>query len=428
MESPETVALVGRLFREWRPHVVVDCHVTDGMDFQYEMTYFAGESPNAPSPLLRYVAGIKDAVQRGLTAAGHRAAPFGDLDDPSDPNKGLHMWSASPRYSTSYFETRNRVSLLAEAHAYKPFKVRVAATYEMLRAILDHVARDPKALLDAVARSEEETARRAAPGARASFGLTFKTSGDPTLIEFEGWKFSIVRSQVTGKPRVVWSGDPVTWRIPFFATSVPEKQVRVPRGYLLSRAYEPLAAKAALHGLRIERTLKDADLDVEVYRVSSLTWAGKSYQGHHEAAAKGASAIERRHVPTGTFWIPLDQPDASIAIWMFEPESPDGFLAWNEFDNLLETKMVVEDHVVEKMAAEMLKDPNVRADFASAFPAGSEDTARGPDATEAGAHRRLMWFYERSPFFDREVGVYPVYRVPGELGVPTAPWSPTAIR
>jgi hypothetical protein len=38
------------------------------------------------------------------------------------------------------------------------------------------------------------------------------------------------------------------------------------------------------------------------------------------------------------------------------------------------------------------------------------------------------WLNERSPFFDREDGVYPVYRVPGELGVPTAPWSPTAIR
>src|SRR5262249_34138608 len=53
MESPETAALVGKLFREWRPHVVVDCHVTDGMDFQYEMTYFAGESPDAPAPLRR---------------------------------------------------------------------------------------------------------------------------------------------------------------------------------------------------------------------------------------------------------------------------------------------------------------------------------------------------------------------------------------
>ncbi|MBI3450541.1 MAG: M14 family metallopeptidase [Acidobacteria bacterium] len=426
MESPETAALVGRLFRDFRPHVVVDCHVTDGMDFQYEMTYFAGESPNAPAPLRRYVAGMKEAIGKGLAATGHAAAPFGDLENPADPNQGVRMWAPSPRYSTSYFETRNRVSLLAEAHAYKPFAVRVAATYEMLRSILEHVAADPKGLTGAVAASEAESARRATAERGATFGLAFKATDDRVMVDYLGWSFDVVPSEVTGRLRVVWSRRPETFRVPLYASLVATKEVRVPRGYLLSRAYAPLAAKAVLHGLRVSRTLADADLDVEVFRATELAWAAGSYQGHHAAEAKGAWAVERRHVPSGTFWIPLDQPDAPIAMWLFEPESPEGFLAWNAFDNILERKMVVEDPVVERMAAEMLKDQRVRADYERAFPGGAGAAPRDPNEADAAAERRLMWFYARSPFFDREVGVYPIARVTSDPGLRTAEWTPPA--
>ncbi len=415
LESPETVALVGRLFREWRPHLVVDCHVTDGMDFQYEMTYYAGEGPNAPEPLRRYVEGIKKAIGKGLAETGHKAAPWGDLDDPADPNKGVSLWSASPRYSTSYFETRNRVSLLAESHAHKPFPVRVAATFEMLRAILEHVAADPEALLRTVRESEEETARRASALSEARFVLRADVSREASMVDYEGWDFTVVTSEVTGQPRVVWSRTPATWRVPLRSKFVPTLEVAVPRGYLLSRAYAPLAEKALLHGLRVERTREDATLDVEVARVSQMTWEDHSYQGHHAAAATVRSGVERRFLPAGTFWIPLDQPDASIAVWMFEPESPDGLLSWNYFDNVLERKMIVEDHVVEAIAAEALKDPAVRAEYERAV--ASDPTMKDDP------RRRLMWFYERSPFFDREVGVYPVFRVTGSFDVPTVPWS-----
>jgi hypothetical protein len=92
------------------------------------------------------------------------------------------------------------------------------------------------------------------------------------------------------------------------------------------------------------------------------------------------------------------------------------------------------------MAAEALKDPNVRAAYdamvrdqrnvaSGADPNGSEPGAKSGDEREKeAAHRRLMWFYERSPYFDREVGVYPVFRVKSDLGVPTAAWSPPGVR
>lgn len=413
-ESPETAALVGRLFRLWRPHIVLDCHVTDGMDHQYEMTYFAGEGLNAPAPLRAYVSRIKEVIGKGLRKAGHEAAPLWDLDDPADPNSGVTPWAFTPRFSTSYFQARNRVSLLAEAHAHKPFRVRVAATLRMIRSMLEEVAREPEALLSAVRESEAETIRRASSG--HLFTLRSEPTGKARTIEFLGWEFNVARSEVTGRSRVLWSRVPATWRVPLFDERRPTLQIRVPRGYLLSRAYGHVAEKAHLHGLRVERTLEEAELEVEVYRILEMTRRERSYQGHFPATAKIEKGVERRVVPTGTYWIPLDQPDAAVAVWMLEPESPDGLLHWNYFDNVLDRKMVVSNRMLEEMAARELQDPEVRAAYERAL-------AADPGMKE-DPRRRLLWFYDRSPYFDPEVGLYPVFRVTGELGVPVAEWTP----
>jgi hypothetical protein len=414
MEAPETVALVGNLFRRWRPHVVVDCHVTDGLDFQYVMTHFAGESLNTPPSLAEYVGRMKKAIDRGVTAAGYKSGSFFNLVDSTDPASGFRTWAPTPRYSTTYFEAHNRVSLLAEAHAHKPFRDRVAATLAMLRAILEEVASDPEAVVDAVRRAEEETVRRVKEA--APFALEMEPSDHAEMVEFEAWEHRVVKSEVTGGKRVLWSDRPVTHRVPMYRTLEATRQIRLPRGYLLSRAYGHLAAKARLHGLRVEQTLEEREMDVVAYRVKEMTWSDRSYQGHHVATAAVEPAVERRKIPAGTYWIPLDQPSGLLAPWLFEPESPDGFLHWNFFDNVLERKMVVEETVLEEMAAEQLRDPEVRAAY--------EKALESDPAMRREPSSRLWWFYNRSPYFDEQVGLYSVFRVTGELGIRTSAWTP----
>lgn len=415
MESPETVGLVGQLFRRWRPEVVVDCHVTDGMDFQYVMTHFAGESLNSPPSLAGYVTRMKKVIDDGVRGAGYPSGSFFSFVNLADPSSGLREWVPTPRFSTAYFEAHNRVSILAETHAHKPYLDRVGATLAMLRAIVDEVARDPEAVTAAVRRAEEETMRRA--GAGASIALTMETTDESMPTEIETWEHRVVKSEVTGNDLVLWDrSKPVVHTVPFFGKLRATAEVALPRGYLLSRAYGHLAEKAWLHGLSIGRTLEDAEIEVEVDRVTKLAWDETSFQGHHAASAELRRAVERRSVPAGTYWITAGQPGARVAAFLFEARSPDGLLAWNFFDNVLEQKMVATDDQVENLAARMLEEPAVREAWEAALAA---DPAMREDPSN-----RLRWFYEQSPYFDAEVGVYPVYRVTGELGVRTAAWEP----
>ena len=61
--------------------------------------------------------------------AGHRVGPYVSLLDRDDPTKGFTSNVGEPRYATGYYPLRNRVSVLVENHAHKPYADRVRALF-----------------------------------------------------------------------------------------------------------------------------------------------------------------------------------------------------------------------------------------------------------------------------------------------------------
>ena len=97
------------------------------------------------------------------------------------------------------------------------------------------------------------------------------------------------------------------------------------------------------------------------------------------------------------------------AIHLLEPGSQDSFLYWGFFNAIFEQKEYFSDYIMEKIAAEMLaKDENLKREFEERLK--DEKFAKSPRA-------RLAFFYERSPYADKRVGMYPVGRVTKELRV-----------
>lgn len=132
-------------------------------------------------------------------------------------------------------------------------------------------------------------------------------------------------------------------------------------------------------------------------------------------AALGACRVVREKIayPAGSAVVPLDQRAAKVAIHLLEPQGPDSFVAWGFFDAIFEQKEFGEDYVVEKLAREMLaKDPRLAAEFEAKL-AADPKFARSPEA-------RLAFFYDRSPWRDPKMGLYPVGRLGSLSGIPIA--------
>jgi hypothetical protein len=111
----------------------------------------------------------------------------------------------------------------------------------------------------------------------------------------------------------------------------------------------------------------------------------------------------QRSFRPGDAWVPLDQRGALVAMQLCEAQAPDGLLAWNTFDTILERKEYGEDYVVEPLALQMLaKDPKLAAEFRAKL--------AGDSAFAANPRERSDFFYRRSPWADPQQDLLPIAR------------------
>ena len=101
----------------------------------------------------------------------------------------------------------------------------------------------------------------------------------------------------------------------------------------------------------------------------------------------------------------MDQRAANVAVELLEPQAPDSLLRWGFLDAIFEPKEYGEPRVLEKLARDMMaKDPALKPAF--------ERRLREDAAFAASPSQRLMFFFERSPWYAAQgVGAYPVYRI-----------------
>ncbi len=88
-----------------------------------------------------------------------------------------------------------------------------------------------------------------------------------------------------------------------------------------------------------------------------------------------------------------------------EPQSLDSFLQWGFFLEIFTRTEYAEAYLMEPLAQQMMKeDPVLKAAFEARL-------AEDPEFA-ASPYKRLMWFYEKTPWFDQRYLLYPVARIP----------------
>jgi hypothetical protein len=412
VEARSLVALIGA----WRPHLHVDDHVTDGVDHDWVLTWSWAEAPQMPAPVDAWLRAHMPAVAAATAKAGHKNGPYVDLIDGNDPAKGFSSRAGSPRFSSGYFPLRNRPSILVEMHSYKPYKQRVLANRDFLLALLAEVARDPGSLTRAVAAAEAATVAAGKPDAPPSeIVVSFEDSDEMEPIRFPVYASEMKTSVVSGQPLLVYRrGEVREVEVPWFHKVKIARTVARPRGYLVLPGWPQIEDRLRGHGLRVERLLQPAEIEVETLRVSQPQAAASSYQGLTRVSVTAARAKERRSIPAGTLWVPADQPDFEVAVQLLEPEAPDSLLSWGLLSSVFESKEYIDPRVLEGLAAEMLKDPKTAAEWQAAL----QD-----EKLAADARARYLWWYHRTPYWDETVGLLPYFRVLQAPGFSTRPWQ-----
>jgi hypothetical protein len=348
-----------------------------------------------------------------------------NLNDDTDPAKGLANSSTSPRFSTGQMILENRPGLLVQLHMLKEYKTRVTGNYEILRALLEVMNRDTEKLIALNRQADLDAAKLGAhPLGNAAFPLAIGWGEGTTPVVFRGYQFTRALSEVSGTMWIRYSHEPWNTTLPLTTEAKVALSTRPPAAYIIPPQWTQVVDVLAAHDVAMRRTAAAWTGKVEHYRCSGMEWQGPPFEGRHPAfAGEGAGAQPGRFgtctlttdtltFPAGSVVVGLDQRLSKVAIHWLEPEAPDSAVRWGFFDPIFEQREYGEAYVLEKLAREnMEKDPALKAEFERRV----QTDARFAASPEA----RLEFFYDRSPWgLANHVGEYPVGRLLSLDGVP----------
>ena len=402
-EAPEMRAMMD-LLRQWDPILYADLHVTDGAELREDISVEIEPGHGFDLEFGRTGHAVRDAVIERLQHAGFHALPFyPEFVVADEPESGVAAEVRSPRFSNSYWATRNRFGALVETHSWQDYPRRVAATRETILAMVDLAARDGATWLQQAQLADA----RASALAGKPVPLSFVNSTAVRTVDLLGYEFTREPSAVSGKPWIRYdTSKPTVWHVPLRYEVVPSLSVMAPAtGYVVPAAHAAwVADKLALHGIDFQRIdAPENAAPVQTFRATKVTVATGTFEARPAMTVEGSWQDEARDIPAGGLFVPVAQPKARLVMSLLEPEAPDSFVAWGYFAAAFERKEYMEGYVVEAVAREMLAaDPAVKAEF--------ERRLREDPAFAASPDTRLEFFHRRHPSWDERYNLYPVYR------------------
>jgi len=382
-DAPETRAMIG-LLRTLDPVLYIDCHVSEGFDMQYDVTFtYAGWGTYARHRATAdWLQGrFGPAVTQALTKAGHTPTIYPSPIDTREPTKGIRYSPEGPRYSTGYGDFTSVPTVLVENHMLKPYRQRVLGTYVLLEAALKIAALDADRLATAKATD------------RASRPTDLLTRWAPApqpigwVEQFKGIAFELYPSPASGRLEQRWLGQPITFRMPIIGQQ-PTESVRLPKAWWVPAAQAEVIDRLRLHGITFETLETPRTLRLDQVRLLNPQLLQPN-EGRVPMTATFVHAPGEQVLPAGSVRVPADQPNGLLAAALLEPESQDSFLAWGFFPEMLAPAPSTDAFVLAALGERLLAtDPLLKAAF--------EAKLRADAAFAANPSARLAWLYEQA--------------------------------
>lgn len=407
VESPEMRAMIGKVFTQWWPHLLVDNHTTDGADYRHDLTYAFNRGAATEPALDGWLSEAFEVRVLGrCRELGHLPAPYLTFVKGDDPLSGIQSGSSSARYSTGYGPIQCRPAILIETHMLKSYALRVKATYDVMLALLEEINARPQSLTRAVQATEEATIRRgqAASAGDRRVALTTRPADTPTTFAYKGVVTTREMSDITGGMVPHYTSAPWDTIVPWYRDDVAARTVIQPAGYVIPQEWAKCRDKLDIHGVRYRRFARAWSDSAEFTRIERWRTEIAGREGHHPTAVDSVSTLRRlARARPGDLWVPLDQRSAQVAVRLFEAQSGEGLTYWNGFDTVLEQKEYAEDYVMEPLARKMLaSNPALAKEFRAKL---DSDTTFAKSPAQ-----RVNFFFLRSKWADPDWRVIPPAR------------------
>jgi murein tripeptide amidase MpaA len=444
--TPEMRAFLA-LYHAWMPDFMFDNHVTDGADYQYDVTWDMAHHGDIGEPTRSWVNDrFIPELNRRMEASGHLVSPYGALrgggngeggqfgtaagmqggsasqnaggatresdgglsagsEQPSTGKREFFIEVFTPRYSHLYTAALNRPCLLVETHSLKDPKTRAWGNYDIMVHSIDIVTEAPQALRSAIREADVRYAALAGDRNAPPIYLAGKNSATGHPIIYHSLKTSTFQSEITGTPVVRYTAEKDDFQTIEHDGIDTAAEAQEPLGFIVPLQWKEIADELKLHGVQLETITKDLDQEFETWRFTDVKYVNSGEAGQmldytiHPVK-------EKIDVPAGSWWVPLNQQSARLIMAMLHPAAPDALIRYgfagsifhplgrigaNPYLSVLIANKVAEEH------PELMQEFEARVKSDTAF-------AEDPQA-------RILWWSSRSNYQPSAVNRYPVLQV-----------------
>jgi hypothetical protein len=395
LDTPEVKSVL-KVINDYNPNLYIDVHVTDGADYQYDVTYgynpvFASESPAIADTLDRY---FKPVIDNKLASQGHIPGPLVFVMNKRNFKEGLAGWVATPRFSNGWGDLKSLPTILVENHSLKPYKQRVLGTYVFIDGAIDALSKHGHELANAVKKEHAFVPKQLI--------VQRGYSKDPVEIAFKGIRYTSKVSTLSGQTEVQYIGEKEDYtNLPVYWQKDVQKRIEVPKAFFIPPVYTDLIEKLSLHGVSVNKLVGENTQPLKQAKINEHSFAKSPFEGRFRVTATFDYKPAINVNLDGWFEVTTQQKAGELAVHLLHPEAPDSFFSWGEFNTIFQRTEYMENYALIPFARNMLKEkPKLALQF--------DQKLKTEKSFASDADARLDWLYQHSPFYDEAYLKYPI--------------------
>lgn len=346
LETVDVNGLYKNVLIPWDPVLFFDTHAMDRVKHGYAICYATCNLPSASPEPRDYIwnelfPAVREKIRNnfGLETFTHCLSD----EDNWPPTVWSHdkaFWFIEGKFLTNAYGLRNRMAVIVETPGHPSFERKIYAQYAYITELLEYTNVHGAEMQDICQKTDEKVVEQVKQKSESGSLMNFVQG------KYESWgKVDILAykeneavyitgtSEIRTRPGTADGAPDLVKGVEHLSKPVGTREAAMPRGYLIPKDFGFLTAKLRAQNIKIDTLKMQENYAGEEYIVDSLY--RQKWYGFTMTRLTGRFISVIRSYPAGTFRVDLAQPEANLAFFCLEPETPDGFAGWGFLDRYL---------------------------------------------------------------------------------------------